>query len=83
VKLPRLNSDRVPKDGAAITIVPSTFEKVCPSKQRGQFAQLGSTIMSLVGDIEGQKAVEGEAVSEPKPGLEESAAKLAERLNKI
>jgi hypothetical protein len=83
VKLPRLNSDKVPKDGAAITIVPATFEKVCPSKQRGQIAQLVSTMESLVGDIQGQKAAEGEVVSEPKPGLAESAAKLAERLGKI
>ena len=83
VKLPRLTSEKVPKDGAAITIVPATFEKVCPSKQRGQIAQLVSTMESLVGDIQGQKAAEGEVVTESKAGLSESAAKLAERLNKI
>jgi hypothetical protein len=83
VQLPRLTGDKVPKDGAAITIVPNTFEKVCPSKTRGQIAQLVSTMESLIGDIEGQKTAETDVVTESKPGLSESAAKLAERLNKI
>jgi hypothetical protein len=82
VKLPRLTSDKVPKDGAAITIVPSTFDKVCPSKQRGQIAQLVSTMESLIGDIEGQKG-NGEIESETKPGLAESATKLSDQLGKI
>jgi hypothetical protein len=83
VKLPRLKSDKVPGEGAAITVVPATFEKVCPSKTRGQIAQLGSTIESLINDIEGQKTTETDIVTEAKPGLAESASKLAERLNKI
>jgi hypothetical protein len=82
VKLPRLSTDKVPKEGAAITIVPNTFEKVCPSATRGQIAQLISSMNSLVDDIQGQRA-EGEAISEPKPGLADTAAKLADQLNKV
>jgi hypothetical protein len=82
-KLPRLTGDKIPRDGAAITIVPATFESVCPSKQRGQEAQLVSTIRGLSTDIGGQRAAEGDVVTESKPGLEEAAAKLAERLGKI
>ncbi len=82
VKLPRLLTDKVPKDGAAITIVPNTFEKVCPSATRGQIAQLISAMNSLVGDIQGQPA-EGDAISEPKPGLADTADKLADQLNKV
>lgn len=81
VKLPRLTSDHIPKDGAAITIVPNTVEKICPSKTRGQVAQLISTMNTLVGDIEGQK---GSDDGEPeKPGLSDMASKLADRLNKV
>jgi hypothetical protein len=49
VKLPRLSTDKVPKEGAAITIVPNTFEKVCPSATRGQIAQLISRRRSHLG----------------------------------
>ena len=84
VKLPRLRADKIPADGAAITIVPNTFEKVCPSKTRGQIAQLMSSIGAMVNDIEGQKpGDEGEPINEPKPGLSESASKLADQLNKV
>jgi hypothetical protein len=84
VKLPRLRADKVPPDGAAITIVPNTFEKVCPSKTRGQIAQLMSSMNAMLNDIEGQKAGDDtEAINEPKPGLSESAAKLADQLNKV
>jgi hypothetical protein len=84
VKLPRLSNDRIPKDGAAITVVPNTFEKVCPSTQRGQIAQLVSSINSLIGDISGQKAPEGgDVITETKPGLGEVALKIAGSLNKV
>jgi hypothetical protein len=84
VKLPRLRADKIPPEGAAVTIVPNTFEKVCPSKTRGQIAQLMSSMNAMVNDIEGQKAGdEGEPINEPKPGLSESAAKLADQLNKV
>ncbi len=84
VKLPRLTSDRIPPQGAAITIVPNTFEKICPSTQRGQIAQLVSSMNSMIGDIEGQKAPEaGDVITETKAGLGEVALKVADALNKV
>jgi hypothetical protein len=83
VKLPRLEGDKIPKDGAAATVVPNTFEKICPSATRGQIAQLVSSMNSLVDDIAGQKPETGDVVQESKPGLEESAAKLADGLSKV
>jgi hypothetical protein len=84
VKLPRLQSDKIPKDGAAITVVPNTFEKVCPAATHGQIAQLVSSMNTLIDDIQGQKAAEGgDAVTESKAGLAEMASKLADQLNKV
>jgi hypothetical protein len=84
VKLPRLVGDKVPRDGAAILIVPNNFEKVCPSKTHGQIAQLGSSMNSLIDDIQGQRSAEGgDVITESKPGLSEAAAKLADQLNKV
>ncbi|MBV9946362.1 MAG: hypothetical protein JOZ69_05915 [Myxococcales bacterium] len=83
-KLPRLATDRIPREGAAITVAPNTFEKVCPSSQRGQIAQLVASMNSLIGDIEGQKPAEGgDVITETKPGLGEVAVKLADSLNKV
>jgi hypothetical protein len=84
VKLPRLTNEKIPKEGAAITIVPNTFEKVCPSTQRGQMAQLVSSMNSIVGDIAGQKAPEGaDVITETKPGLGDVALKIADALSKV
>jgi hypothetical protein len=84
VQLPRLEGDKVPKDGAAVTIVPNTFEKICPSATRGQIAQLMSAMNSLVDDIGGQKAeAGGDVITETKAGLDETAAKLADSLSKV
>jgi hypothetical protein len=84
VKLPRLSGTTIPKDGAALTVVPSSFDKVCPSATRGQIAQLGSSMNSLTQEIEGQKAAEGgDAVTESKAGLADIAAQLADSLNKV
>ncbi|HEX4447612.1 MAG TPA: hypothetical protein VH044_12775 [Polyangiaceae bacterium] len=84
VKLPRLSGDKIPKEGAAVTIVPNTFEKVCPSATRGQIAQLMSSMNSLADDIQGQKAeAGGDAVTDTKPGLSEVASKLADALSKV
>jgi hypothetical protein len=83
VKLPRLEGEKIPKEGAAATVVPNTFEKICPSATRGQIAQLVSSMNSLVDDIAGQKPESGDVVQESKPGLEESAAKLADALSKV
>jgi hypothetical protein len=83
VKLPRLESDHVPKDGTAIPIVPNTFEKVCPSATRGQIAQLVSSMNSLIDDVQGQKTESSDVITEAKPGLDEMAAKLADQLSKV
>jgi hypothetical protein len=84
VKLPRMQGDRIPKDGAAVTVVPNTFEKVCPSATRGQIAQLVSTINSVINEIEGQKSPEGgDVITETKAGLDETASKLADQLGKV
>jgi hypothetical protein len=80
VKLPRLTSDKIPKDGAGVTIVPNTFDKACPNATHGQIAQLMTSMNSLIDDIQGQK---GDETTEPKPGLSESAGKLADQLNKV
>jgi len=82
VKLPRLEGDKIPPTGAAVTVVPNTFEKVCPSATRGQIAQLVSSLNSLVDEVAGQKSG-GEAITESKPGLSEIAGKLAEELSKV
>jgi hypothetical protein len=83
-KLPRLTTEKIPKDGAAITIVPNTFEKVCPSIQRGQIAQMVANMRSLIAEIEGQKAAEGgDVITETKAGLGDVALKLADALNKV
>jgi hypothetical protein len=84
VQLPRLEGDKIPKDGAAVTVVPNTFEKVCPSTTHGQIAQLMSSMNSLVDDIAGQKAeAGGDVITETKAGLDETAAKLADALSKV
>ncbi len=84
VQLPRLEGDKIPKEGAAVTVVPNTFEKICPSTTRGQIAQLMSAMNSLVDDIEGQKPeAGGDVITETKAGLDETAAKLADSLSKV
>lgn len=83
VQLPRLTSDKIPKDGAAIPVVPTSFDKVCPSLAKGQIAQLLSSMNSLVEDIQGQKGGDSDIVTDAKPGLSDTAAKLADSLNKV
>jgi len=81
VVLPRLSGDKIPKDGAAITVIPSSFDKVCPSPVKGQITQLLSSMNSLVDDIQGLPGQD----TDPniKPGLSDTAAKLADSLNKV
>jgi hypothetical protein len=81
VKLPRLQGDKIPPGGAAVTIVPNTFEKMCPSATHGQIVQLVSAMNSLANDVEGQRT-EGE-IQEGKAGLSDTAAKLQEQLIKV
>jgi hypothetical protein len=84
VKLPRLTGDKIPASGAAIPVVPTSYEKVCPSKEKGQIAQLMSSMNSLVDEIQGQVAnPQADIVQDSKPGLSETAARIAEQLNKV
>jgi hypothetical protein len=84
VKLPRLTADKIPASGAAIPVVPTSYEKVCPSKEKGQIAQLLSSMNALVDDIQGQAAAaQSDIVQDSKPGLSETASRLAEQLNKV
>jgi hypothetical protein len=81
VVLPRLSGDKIPKDGAAMTVIPSSFDKVCPSPIKGQITQLLSSMNSLVDDINGLPG--GDTDPNIKPGLADTAAKLADSLNKV
>jgi hypothetical protein len=81
VVLPRLTGDKIPKDGAAIAINPSSFDKACPSPVKGQITQLLSSMNSLVDDIQGVPG--GDTDPNIKPGLSDTAAKLADSLNKV
>lgn len=81
VVLPRLSADKIPKDGAAIAINPSSFDKVCPSPVKGHITQLLSSMNSLVDDIQGLPG--GDQDPNIKPGLSDTAGKLADSLNKV
>jgi hypothetical protein len=83
VQLPHLASEKIPKDGAAIPVVPTSFDKVCPSLSKGQVSQLMSSMNSLLNDIQGQGGDSGDVVSDAKPGLSDQAAKLADSLSKV
>jgi hypothetical protein len=80
--LPRLTGDKIPKDGAAVPVNPSSFDKVCPSPVKGQITQLLASMNSLVDDIQGQKGDDSIGL-DAKPGLSDLSAKLAESLSKV
>jgi hypothetical protein len=82
VTLPRLQGDKIPKDGAVVTIIPSSFDKVCPSPVKGSITQLMSSMNSIIDDIQGSKG-DDSIGQDAKPGLSDQAAKLAESLNKV
>jgi hypothetical protein len=81
IKLPRLTSDKIPKDGAAITVVPNTVEKIFPSEQRGQIVQLGTAMAKVVDELKGIPA-SSEMTDDSKPGLVDIAQKLVDGLSK-
>ncbi len=84
VQLPWLKDVKIPKDGAAIPVIPTSFDRVCPSMQKGAVTQLVASMNSLVDDIQGQKGSDsGDIVTDSKPGLSETAAKLADQLSKV
>jgi hypothetical protein len=84
VQLPWLKDVKIPKDGAAIPVIPTSFDRVCPSMQKGAVTQLVASMNSLVDDIQGQKGSDsGDIVTDSKPGLSDTAAKLADQLSKV
>ena len=80
--LPRLTGEKIPKDGAVIPVVPTSFDKVCPSPVKGQITQLMSSMNSLIDDIQGQKGDDSIGL-DAKPGLSDLAGRLADSLNKV
>jgi hypothetical protein len=84
-ELPLLTDPKIPPSGALIPIVPTSFDKVCPSPAKGAETQLLSSMNSLIDDIAGQKGSDdpNNPITEPKPGLSDSAAKLIDSLSKV
>jgi hypothetical protein len=84
VQLPWLKDAKIPTNGAAIPVIPTSFDRVCPSKTKGAITQLLASMNSLVDDIQGQKGTDSDmGVADPKPGLSETAGKLADQLSKV
>ncbi|HEX8794493.1 MAG TPA: hypothetical protein VF765_26290 [Polyangiaceae bacterium] len=84
VQLPWMKDAKIPRDGAAIPVIPTSFDRVCPSMQKGAVTQLLASMNSLVDDIQGQKGSDsGDIVTDSKPGLSETAGKLADQLSKV
>jgi hypothetical protein len=84
-ELPLLTDPKIPPSGALIPIVPTSFDKVCPSPAKGAETQLLSSMNSLIDDIAGQKGSDdpNNPITEPKPGLSDSATKLIDSLSKV
>ena len=82
VELPILQDPKIPGTGAVIPIIPTSFDKVCPSPNKGPIAQLMTSMNSLIDDIQGQKGDDANGV-DAKPGLSDMASKLADSLNKV
>lgn len=80
--LPRLTGEKIPKDGAVMTVVPNSFDKVCPSPVKGQITQMMASMNSLIDDIQGQKGDDSIGL-DAKPGLSDVAGRLADSLNKV
>ena len=45
------HGDKVPAPGAVVTVIPSSFDKVCPSPVKGSISQLMTSMNSLIDDI--------------------------------
>ena len=80
--LPRMTGDKVPATGAVVTVIPSSFDKVCPSPVKGSISQLMTSMNSLIDDIQGQKGDDSIGL-DAKPGLSDMASKLSESLSKV
>ena len=71
--LPRLTDvKKIPRTGAAVPVVETSFERVCPSAT-GQIAQLLAFMNGLLQEIQGGSG-------DPKPGLSDLAQKLSDDL---
>lgn len=81
-ELPLLADPKIPATGAVIPIVPTSFDKVCPSPAKGAETQLLSSMNSLIDDIQGQKP-NPDTGEDAKPGLSDTAAKLIDQLNQV
>ena len=81
-ELPRLtDTKKIPSSGAVIPVVPTSYEKICPSQAKGQITQLVVTMNGVIGDIDGQKSQD--ANEDSKAGLADIAQKLSDDLNKV
>ena len=80
-ELPILQDPKIPGTGAVIPIIPTSFDKVCPSPVKGAETQLLSTMNSLIDDIKGKPATDEDPNG--KPGLSDLAGSIADQLNKV
>jgi hypothetical protein len=83
VELPILQDPKIPASGAVIPIIPTSFDKVCPSPVKGAQTQLLSTMNSLIDDIQGQPPNPDYPEQGATPGLSAQAATIADGLNKV
>jgi hypothetical protein len=81
-KLPAFKSGDIGQKPAAIYVVPSSFDRACPSATGGQIAQLGAQIGTFIADLKGE-APDANTVSDSKPGLLERADKLIKALGTV
>jgi hypothetical protein len=82
VELPILQDPKIPGSGAVIPIIPTSFDKVCPSPVKGAETQLLSTMNSLIDDINGQPA-NPDTGQDATPGLSGQAGSIADALSKV
>jgi hypothetical protein len=82
VELPILQDPKIPGSGAVIPIIPTSFDKVCPSPVKGAETQLLSSMNALIDDIQGQKG-NPDYGQDATPGLSDQAAAIADALNKV
>jgi hypothetical protein len=80
---PRYTGGDLGKNAGAIPIVPTTFEKVCPSEAAGGISQLQAQIGGFVREIKGEGPPSGDIVTDTKAGLLERADKLLTDLQKV
>jgi len=75
-KLAGYKSGDISNKPAALYVVPSSFNKVCPSETSSGAAQLGVQMSNMIRDIRGEHDQSQDVVTDSKPGLVERADKL-------